>query len=67
MMNRKPIYHKETRDMRCVSVANDLWRVQQRIADRGTRKQDCWESLHGAPRSRDEALAHMYAVKPLTE
>lgn len=63
-MNRQPIYHEINRDFRVVSRFNNRWVAQKRVADRGTREQDCWADLHRPTANQAEALLVMNTVCP---
>lgn len=42
---RAPIYNSDWPRRRVISAPSGLWFPQRKVADQGTREEDCWEHL----------------------
>lgn len=63
-MNREPVYHKETRKLRVVSVTNGEWQAQRHIGrdhDADRTIETGWENI-GRPSTFEIATQRMNAA-----
>jgi hypothetical protein len=64
-VNRKPIYHKDTREYRVVSKPNGMWVAQYR-SGQGKREHDPWSDQQ-QPTTLERAVERMYQLLPMRE